>query len=151
MTEYERPNTVSGLVAKHKELFKLREQYRKEIRKLTADIEHVEACIRLFDTKANVPAMREHVTKPKSRRGRVKQFVLSTLREASAPMTSQEITERWVENCGLKADGGELAEIQRRISVCIANCAKQGLAECDRQSGVYSPYKMWEAKKENEQ
>ena len=41
MTEYERPNTVSGLVAKHKELRKLREQYRKEVKKLTISISHV--------------------------------------------------------------------------------------------------------------
>jgi hypothetical protein len=82
----------------------LRERYRKEIKRLTADIGHIEACIRLFDPKTNVSAIREHVTKPKSRRGRVKQFVLSTLREAPTPMTSHEITELWAKDCGLSAD-----------------------------------------------
>jgi hypothetical protein len=57
MTECERPNTVSGLVAKHKELRKLREQYRKEVKKLTISISHIEACIRLFDPKANTSTM----------------------------------------------------------------------------------------------
>ncbi len=147
MTEYERPNTVSGLVAKHKELFKLREQYRKEIKRLTADIDHIEACIRLFDPKANVSAMREHVTKPKSRRGHVKQFVLSTLREASSPMTSHEITELWAQNGGLQADEETLTEIRKRISVCIANCATQGLIERDGQNGAYGPYKLWRLKR----
>jgi hypothetical protein len=146
MTEYERPNTVSGLVAKHKELRKLREQYRKEVKKLTISISHIEACIRLFDPKANTSAMKERVTKPRTKRGSVKRFVLSTLREAAAPMTSHEITERWAEDCGLQADGEALAEIQKRISVCIANCAKQGLIECDRQGGAYSPYKLWKLK-----
>ena len=147
MTEYERPNTVSGLVAKHKELRKLREQYRKEVKKLTISISHVEACIRLFDPKANASAMKEGVTRPRTKRGGVKRFVLSTLREASSPMASHEITERWVEDCGLEADEEALTEIQKRISVCIANCAKQGLVECDRQNGTYSPYKLWKLKR----
>jgi hypothetical protein len=52
MTEYERPNTVAGLVAKHNELSELRERYRNEIKKLTIDIDHLHACIRLFDPAA---------------------------------------------------------------------------------------------------
>lgn len=147
MTEYERPNTVSGLVAKHKELRKQREQYRKEVKKLTISISHIEACIRLFDPKANVSAMKERVTKPRTKRGSVKRFVLSTLREASAPMTSRGITERWTEDCGLQADEEALTEVRNRISVCITNCAKQGLVECDKQDGAYSPYKLWKLKK----
>jgi len=145
--EYERPNTVAGLVAKHKELFNLREQYRTEIKRLTVGIEHIEACILLFDAKANVSAMRGHVTKPKSRRGHVKQFVLSTLREAPAPMTSHEIAELWAKDCALPADVETLTEIGRRISVCIANCAKQGLIEREKQNGAYSPYKLWRLKR----
>lgn len=42
---YDRPNTVSGLVAKHKELSDLREKYRAEIKKLTIDIDHLDAAI----------------------------------------------------------------------------------------------------------
>lgn len=53
MSELERPNTVAGLVAKHKELCDLRERYRHEIKKLTVDIDHLDACIRLFDPAAD--------------------------------------------------------------------------------------------------
>ncbi len=41
---YDRPNTVSGLVAKHAELTALREAYRAEIKKLTVDIDHLDGC-----------------------------------------------------------------------------------------------------------
>ena len=91
--------------------------------------------------------MKERVTKPRTKRGSVKCFVLSTLREASAPMTSRGITERWTEDCGLQADEEALTEVRNRISVCITNCAKQGLVECDKQDGAYSPYKLWKLKK----
>ena len=90
MTEYERPNTVSGLVAKHKELCDLRERYRAEIKKLTVDIDHLDACIRLFDPKADSYAIKEYVTKHRAQKGTVAP-VLSTMREAPAAMTSQGI------------------------------------------------------------
>ena len=51
--DYDRPNTVSGLVAKHAELTALREKYRAEIKKLTVDIDHLDAAIRLFDPNAD--------------------------------------------------------------------------------------------------
>ena len=57
MTEYERPNTVAGLVAKHKELCDLRDRYSVEMRKLTVDIDHLDACIRLFDPAADTEAI----------------------------------------------------------------------------------------------
>ena len=63
MPSYERPNTVAGLVAKHAELSDLRERYKAEIKKLTVDIDHLDAAIRLFDPKADTYAIKEYVTK----------------------------------------------------------------------------------------
>jgi hypothetical protein len=45
----DRPNTVSGLVAKRDELAKCRDQLEADIRAVTVDIDHLEAAIRLFD------------------------------------------------------------------------------------------------------
>jgi len=41
LIEYDRPNTVAGLVAKHAELVALRDKYKAEIKKLTVDIDHL--------------------------------------------------------------------------------------------------------------
>lgn len=150
MTDYERPNTVAGLVAKHKELCELRERYRHEIKKLTVDIDHLDACIRLFDPKADSYAIREYVTKHRAEKGSVKRFVLSTLREAVAPMTSRQITELWVQDRGLQADEATLTTIRKRIGACIKVCVNQGLIECDGQSTNHDangPYKLWKLKK----
>jgi len=35
--EYERPNCVSGLIAKHKEISKLRDKYKAEVKNLSAE------------------------------------------------------------------------------------------------------------------
>ena len=147
---YDRPNTVSGLVAKHKELQALREKYKAEIKKLTVDIDHLDAAIRLFDPNADTYAIKEYVTKHRAEKGSVKRFVLSTLREASEPMTSRQITELWVADRGLTADEATLTTIRKRIGACIKTCVNQGLIEDQgwtTQHDANGPYKLWRVAK----
>jgi hypothetical protein len=149
--DYERPNTVAGLVAKHKELRDLRDRYRAEIKKLTIDIDHLDACIRLFDPKAETYAIKEYVTKHRAQKGSVKRFVLDTLREATEPMTSRQITELWVEDRGLRADEATLNAIRKRIGACIKTCVNQELLECVGQTADHDangPYKLWRRKRD---
>jgi hypothetical protein len=86
--ETERPNTVSGLVAKHKQLCILRERYRAEIKKLTIDIDHIDACIQLFDVNADANRIKEYVTQHRAQKGSVKRFILSTLGATAAALIS---------------------------------------------------------------
>ena len=148
--KYERPNTVAGLVAKHTELLALRDKYKAEIKKLTVDIDHLDASIRLFDPDADTYAIKEYVTKHRAQKGSVKRFVLNTLREANAPMTSRRITEMWVQDRGLVADEPTLITIRRRIGACIKTCVNQGLVEFAGKTtdhGEYGPYKLWTLKR----
>ncbi|MEQ3746010.1 MAG: hypothetical protein ABNH53_07220 [Henriciella sp.] len=147
--QYERPNTVSGLVAKHKELSALRDQYKKEIKKLTVDIDHLEASIRLFDPDADFRIIQKHVVKHRAEKGSVKRFVLSTIREAGEPVTSRHITELWCEDRGLAADEATYTTIRKRIGACIKVCVNQGLIEdCGWTSkhDANGPYKLWRIK-----
>jgi hypothetical protein len=45
----DRPNTLSGLVAKRNELVQYRDQLEADIRAVTVDIDHLEAGVRIFD------------------------------------------------------------------------------------------------------
>ena len=150
MTEYERPNTVAGLVAKHKELCDLRDRYSVEMRKLTVDIDHLDACIRLFDPAADTEAIKLYVTKHRAQKGTVKRFVLNTLREATSPMTSREITELWIRDRGLNADEATVTTIRKRIGACIQSCVHQEIVECTGQTtdhGEFGPYKLWQLRR----
>lgn len=144
--QYERPNTVSGLVAKHKELCDLREKYRAEIKKLTVDIDHLDACIRLFDPSADTYAIKEYVTKHRAEKGSVKRFVLNALREAEKPLTSRDICELWAADRQLAADDATLIILRKRIGACIKACVNQGLVESAGLSTHHDangPYKLW--------
>lgn len=145
-SKYDRPNTVSGLVAKHAELSELRERYKAEIKKLTVDIDHLDAAIRLFDPNADTSAIKQYVVKHRAQKGSVKRFVLNRIREASGPLTSRQITEMWVADRGLVADEATYAALRKRIGACIKSCVGQGLIEdrgWTKDHGVNGPYKLW--------
>lgn len=147
--KYQRPNTVAGLVAKHKELMDLRERYREEIKKLTVDIDHLDACIRLFDPTADTAAIKAYVTKHKAEKGSVKRFVLNIMRKSDVPLTSRQITEQWAAERGLQADDATLNILRKRIGSCIKTCKEQGLVEDVGQTNdgdPNGPYKLWRIK-----
>lgn len=146
----ERPNTLAGLVAKHTELVTLRERYYDQVRKLTVDIDDLDAAIRLFDGTADRQPMGDYVTKHKARKGTVKRFVLGMLRDADRPLTSREITIAWCEDRGLVADDETYAVLRKRIGACIKGCTLQGLVETrgwTEDHGESGPYKLWAMKK----
>ena len=150
LSDYDRPNTVAGLVAKHAELVALREKYRAEIKKLTVDIDHLDAAIRMFDPDAETYAIKEYVTKHRAQKGTVKRFILGTLREASAPMTSRQLTELWAADRGLVADEATITTIRKRVGACIKSCVGQGLIEecgLTTDHGEFGPYKLWQVKR----
>ena len=118
--KYDRPLTVSGLIAKHKELTMLCDKYRAEIKRI-----------------------------PK---GKLKYFLLSTLREAPAPMTSRQLAILWAHECGLDQSDQAINETRKKITACIKENARQGLIESVGQTtdhGANGPYKLWMIKKAN--
>ena len=66
--KYDRSSTVPSLIAKHKVLTMLREYFRAEIKKLTVDINHLDAAIRLFDPSTESHAIKEYVPSTARRR-----------------------------------------------------------------------------------
>lgn len=150
LSTYDRPNTVSGLLAKHSELMALREKYKAEIKKLTVDIDHLDAAIRLFDPNADTYAIKEYVTKHRAEKGSVKRFVLNSFREADGPLTSRQITEAWAADRGLAADEATLNTLRKRIGACIKTCVNQELIEdCGwtKDHDANGPYKLWQLKR----
>lgn len=146
LSKYERPNTVSGLLAKHKDLCLLREKYREEVKKITLDLYHLEATIRMFDPGAHDADIKQNVARRRAAKGSIKRFLLNTLREAPEPMTSRQIAELWVEECGLEADEPTINLMRKRVSSCIKTSVKQGLLEDVGQTtehDAYGPYKLW--------
>ena len=119
------PNTVAGLQAKKRELERLRDGLEADLRAVVADIDHLDAAIRLFgETQARGRYLRQF----RARKGSVRRFVLAALRDASGPLTSRDLTDRWCELRGLKTDDATWAILRNRIGACLTALKNEGLA-----------------------
>lgn len=119
-SELERPNTIAGLQAKRKQLVKLRSDLEADVRKVTCDLDHLDACIRLFDPTADTAAaIKRYATKHRAKKGQMKRFVLDRLKEAQGPLTSLDIAEAWIADRGLRADDGTRVMIRKRVGACL--------------------------------
>lgn len=142
----ERPNTVSGLNAKRAELVKLHKNLQAEAKKVLCDIDHIDACIRLFDPEADLERIRlnRYATKHRAPKGHQKRFVLGQFREATAPLTSRQITEAWIKDRGLEPDESTFVILRKRIGACLKTLHSEGLIEDAGQDGEY---KLWQLRR----
>lgn len=136
----ERPNTVAGLLAKRAELVKLRKELERDLRGVTVDIDHVEAAIRLFDPSQTPAARKRYAVQHRAKKGTVRRFVLASLRDATAPITSRQITEVWLTERKLSTDDATFVLIRKRIGACLTALKEDGLAEG---VGLIGDYKAW--------
>ena len=135
----ERPNTIAGLQAKRKELVKLRAALEADVRKVTCDLDHIDACIRLFDPTADTAAaIKRYATKHRAKKGQMRRFVLDQLKAAPGPITSLDIAEAWIADRGLKADHGTRVMIRKRVGACLTALQAKGAV-----SGDGETVRMW--------
>jgi hypothetical protein len=110
----ERPNTVSGLIAKRAEIAGQIEVAQIELRRLISNLDHVDATIRLFAPDLAVETIKSrHPIPPQHQalRGEVKRIVLDTMREARGPVTTAEIASRVLAARMLPASDPELRKL----------------------------------------
>ena len=124
----ERPNTIAGLQAKRRQLVKLRKDLERDARKVTCDLDHIDACIRLFDPAADTAAaIQRYATKHRARKGQLRRFVLDQFKGATAPLTSLDVAEAWIADRQLRTDHGTTVLIRRRIGACLNTLQQQGV------------------------
>ena len=140
----ERPNTVSGLMAKRAEIAGKVRDLRDQLAAATADLEHLDATIRMFDPDGAVP-----LRKPPRRqgpdaafKGEMRRYVMSALREATGPLTSLEIAVYIASTKGYDAsDRNRMTVIRKRVGACLFKLKQKGVVRAVPQAGEY---KGWE-------
>ncbi|TNE58510.1 MAG: hypothetical protein EP340_05200 [Alphaproteobacteria bacterium] len=127
----ERSNTVPGLQAKRAELVKLRKHLVGESKKVLCDIDHLAACIRLFDPNAALEGVgfNSYAAQHPAPKGHQKRFIFSALRKAAGPMTSRQITETWIKDRGLSPDESTFAILRKRNGECLKSFCNKEIVE----------------------
>lgn len=127
----ERPNTLSGLVAKRADLVKFRDQLEADIRAVTCDIDHLEAAIRIFDPEDTPETRRRYAALHRAPKGQSTRFVLRKLREATGPLTSRQLADMWCVDRGLVAKDSTVSMLRKRLGATLKALHNKGLVRQD--------------------
>jgi hypothetical protein len=96
--------------------------------------------VRLFDPETTPNAIKRYVVRHRAKKGSVKAFLLDQLREADAPLTSFELTNRWLTARGLRVDEQTQIVMRKRIGAALITSRRTGVL---RNEGVYDGLKGW--------
>lgn len=133
-------HTVSGLLKKREELRRDLAQAEKTIRNIRVDLDHVEATLRVFE--AGPRKLPRHDVSHRAKKGETIRHVLSYLREAKGPVTSEEITTAWCKARGLEADHDTYVTLRKRIGACLNTLKHKGAVEAVPGAGAFKGWQL---------
>lgn len=136
----QRPNTVAGLVEKHREIAGQIEAKRRELDRLVADLEAVEHTIRLFDPDAQLGRAKPVPSPHAAFKGEMRRDVMAALRAATEPLTSLDIAEQIVR--ARKLDANAVRMIRKRVGACVWKLKAKGWVEEVAQPGEYKGWRL---------
>jgi hypothetical protein len=113
--------------------------------KLSDDLEHLDATLRLFAPDFVAESILPKVfTPPKSwsKRGEMSRAVLSILRVAKGPQTAREIASQIVAQRGLDNDIGILNVMTRRVGHVLRDKREKGLVRSLEETGLWLQWEI---------
>ena len=126
----DQPNVLHALTRKRAEVAGQIEHNQLELRRLIAELDHIDATIRIFNPTIDIGAIRSKPVPPRHAafKGEVTRIVFQTLRDAQQPVTSRDIAMRLMTERGLNPDDRELAVIMvKRVCACLRVQKQKGL------------------------
>lgn len=113
--------------------------------KLSDDLEHLDATLRLFAPDFVAESILPKVfTPPKSwsKRGEMSRAVLSILRVAKGPVTAREIAAQIVAQRGLESDHGILNVMTRRVAGVLRDKRERGAVRSIEETGLWLQWEI---------
>jgi hypothetical protein len=126
---------LNGLVKRRSELAGEIEAVHEALRKMVTDLENLDATIVQFDPDFKVETIKPKGFRPPSdwsNRGQMSRIILSTLRQASEPLTSRDIAlQLLVERALEKSDLRLLRLMTKRVGVALRIQRENGVVRCE--------------------
>jgi len=126
----EQPNVLHALTRKRAEIAGRIEHNQLTLRHLIAELDHIDATIRIFNPSIDIGAIPSRPAPPRHAafKGEVSRIVFKTLRTADGPVTSRDIALRLMEERGLNPSDKELSVIMvKRVCACLRVQKRKGL------------------------
>lgn len=120
---------LHALIRKYAEIAAQADQARSALRKLTGDLIHIEAALRLLDASIDVGMIRPNRSSFKrSQKGGVTSILLDVLREADEPLPPRTIATRIMRRCGIcTEDVVQLDATLKRVRASLRKQRIQGV------------------------
>jgi hypothetical protein len=137
MTDY----AVEGLKRRRSEIAGRIKRMQAEIAKDAADIEHLDAVLRLIAPELEIAGIAPKIHVPPeswSKRGEMSRSVLSVLRLSQIPLTSRQVATQLISERGLATTPQLLTTVTKRVNGCLRDRRSQGLVR-----NVGNPLAMW--------
>jgi hypothetical protein len=141
----DQPNVLHALTRKRAEIAGKIEYNQLELRHLIAELDHIDAAIRIFNPDIDIGAIRSKPVPPRHTafKGEVTRVVLKTLREAKAPLTSRDLAMILMKERGLNPDDRELALIMvKRVGQCLQAKRRNGLVRVASSIGALQAWEI---------
>jgi hypothetical protein len=116
-----------------------------QLAKLSDDLEHLDATIRLFAPDFVQESVLPKVFMPPaswSKRGEMSRAVLSILRIAKGPLSTREIAAMIVQQRGLEHDKGILDVMTRRVGHVLRDKRASGLVRSVEETGLWLQWEV---------
>lgn len=136
---------IEGLAKKRASVAGEIQRTHEKLRSLAADLEHIDATLRIVAPDMAVEAIKPSVFRPPadwSKRGEMSRGIMSILRTAKAPMTTREIAERIVLERGMPSDTKLLNLMGKRCGVALRAMRDKGLARSSNADTGF--WNLWE-------
>ena len=140
----ERPNLLNGLIAKRAEIAGKLQANEAEHKRLAGELRTLDATIRIFEPDVDLSAVQPKLvaTREAAHRGQITPIVFNTLREATTPLTSHDVTHVVLTKRGLPTNDADLfALMRKRVGACLLAKKGQGFV---RSIDTGGPLLAWE-------
>ena len=138
----ERPNTVAGLIEKHREIAGKIEATRKTLDALVFDLQALEHSIRLFDPDAQLGRAKPLPSPHAAFKGEMRRDVLAALRAAQGPLSSLDIARQVIAARKLPDDPATVTMMRKRAGAALWKLKAKGIVEEVAQVGDYKGWRL---------
>jgi hypothetical protein len=124
------PHVISALTAKRSELAGIITHHRKEITRLSAEVNVLDATIKLFDPDYRINAIkpkRYHRRNDFFKHSEAHKLLLDIIRTARKPISTIEIAEEAQHRKGLELDSDKLSAFKATICTALSRQRRLGL------------------------
>lgn len=139
-------HVITALVTRRARVAGDIENAQETVKKLVADLEHIDATIRLFDPDYRIEGIKPNAFRPPedwSKRGEMTRVVLDILRQAREPMTPRDLALSLMNLRGLDSSDNKLVrKMTKRVGAALRHAREKGLAKASQAEGMFMAWEV---------